>query len=172
MNCIFDRKEGAEILQDYCAGTLDPARAVELEAHIQDCVECRRLVDAQRAVWECLDRWTPAEVSSDFDAKVYARIAQEQAGPVWMTWLRRVFQPVVPYVSPYSFWKTLIPVAAAGAVLSLALFTQAPDIGTPPTNKQGVIENAALDKIDVDQVEQSLADLDILIPISSSSSKM
>src|ERR1035438_8417658 len=102
MDCIKNNKRGVEILTDYCAGILDPAVALEIDTHIAQCGECRGMVEAQRSVWEMLDAWTPLEVSPNFDARLYARIAQEQTVPAWRQWLGRLFRPV----TPYGIWKT------------------------------------------------------------------
>src|SRR5712692_1870527 len=91
----------AEVLLDYCAGTLDAARAAEFARHVEACDGCRRVVEGQREVWGALDGWMPVEVSPDFDARLYARIAQEQAAPPWRRWLRAIFRPSVPY----PFWR-------------------------------------------------------------------
>ena len=75
MDCIKNNQQGAEILTDYCAGTLDPGGRAEIETHTRQCAECRAMVEAQSAVWEMLDAWTPVEASRNFDARLYARIA-------------------------------------------------------------------------------------------------
>lgn len=168
MDCVKNNKNGAEIVTGYCAGTLDPSVAREIGAHIGECAECRGEVEAQRAVWDALDAWTPVAVSGDFDARLYARIAQEQAGPAWRRWLRRTFQPAAPMV----WWKAGVSLAAAGAALSLALL-----IGHLP-NRTDVIEQKATvvksvpasDDVDLQQVQQALDDLDILTPASQSPS--
>jgi len=167
MTCIKNNSQGAEILMDYCAGTLDVNRAAELTAHIRDCAECRDLVEAQEAVWKTLDTWTPAEVSPDFDAQLYARIAREQAQPVWRQWWQRVLHPA----GPRALWKPLMTLAAAGAVLSLALMIHDPDVSAPPAEPSQVRANQRVDpRIDADQVEQALDDLDLLIPVGSAAS--
>lgn len=136
----------AEVLLDYCAGTLDPARAAEFSRHLEGCVDCRRLVETQREVWSTLDRWTAAEVSPDFDARLYARIAREQAKPAWTAW----FRPL---------WKPALPLAVACAVLAVGFLVRPP---RPVDNSPQV----RADKIDIEQVEQTLADLDMLTPLS------
>ena len=87
MTCPTTDKQSAEILLEYCAGTLDPDRALEFEKHAAECAECGRQVASQRALWQTLDQWTPAEISPDFDARLYARIAREEAAPPWKKWL-------------------------------------------------------------------------------------
>jgi anti-sigma-K factor RskA len=161
MDCITDSKQGAEILLDYSAGTLDPIRAAELASHIRDCPDCARLIDAQRAVWETLDEWKPVEVAPEFDARLYARIAAEEAAPGWRQWLRRMMRPAVP-------------LTAAAAVLSLALFIrfsdwddQLPDQAktAPVAQVKTTAAEGAQGRptgIDPDQLEQALEDMDLV----------
>jgi hypothetical protein len=159
MICIKDNPQGAEILLDYCAGKLDPVRTSEAGAHFRECHECGELVKAQNTVWEMLEEWKPIQVSADFDQKLYARIAQEQTEPAWRQWFLRIFRPA----TPPGFWKPAVSLAAAGAVLSLALLVHVPNrteaVVPAPTQAQ-----LRSDKIDVDQVEQALDDMDMLTP--------
>src|SRR5580704_2245694 len=111
-----------EILVDYCAGTLDTDRAAEFARHMQACEACRRVVEAQSEVWGALDSWTPVEVSPDFDARLYARIAQESAAPPWKQWLRGILPPAVPF----PLWQPAVPLAAVCAVMAAGLLVHAP----------------------------------------------
>ena len=175
MICIKHNSEGAEILLDYCAGTLDEPRATELGKHIRECAECRSLIETQQAVWNKLDAWKPVEVSEDFDTRLYARIAREDAEPVWRQWWRKLAQPA----APGRLWRPLVPVAAAAAVLSLALMIAGPDADAPPPGpaaekavktqiEQHQIEQRQVEQhVDADQVEQALDDLNLLIPVGS-----
>jgi anti-sigma factor RsiW len=153
MMCPIKAEESAEILLDYCAQKLEPARVAELEKHIETCGDCRAFVAAQTEVWEALDRWTPAEVSPNFDARLYARIAEHDAAPAWKQWLWSIFRPVLPL--PH--WKPLVSLAAACAVLALGLFVRMPDLTTPSQQMRS-------EKVDIEQVEKTLDDVDMLIP--------
>lgn len=177
MDCIKNNKRGVEILTDYCAGILDPKIAFEIDTHIAQCAECRRLVEAQRTVWEMLDAWTPLEVSPNFDARLYARIAEERAEPAWRKWLGRVFRPA----TPYRIWKPAVSLAAAGAVVALALVVLPPFAPTaPPVPKSAAVHmnpahtntagqtGAGSEEIDLEQVQQALDDLEMLTPGQSS----
>lgn len=155
MMCIKDNQQGAEILTDYCAGTLDPVRAAELQAHLQECAECQNLAEAQRAVWEMLEVWKPIEVSPDFDAKLYARIAQERTEPAWRRWL---------------FWRPVAALAGVGAVLALALLVRMPDSTSHVQSDPSHQVQISSEKIDVDQVEQALEDMDLLAPVGQAPS--
>jgi anti-sigma factor RsiW len=149
------KTNNAEILVDYCAGTLDPARVDEFVQHFQTCDGCRRAVEAQREVWGVLDGWTPPQVSPDFDARLYARIAREGAAPQWKRWLRGVLHPA----GPHPFWKPAVGLAAACAVLAVGFLVRTPN--PVDTSKQ-----IRADNVDIEQVEQTLADLDMLTPVS------
>jgi len=173
MDCIKKNKNGAEIVTGFCAGTLDPSLAQEIGEHIAQCSECRGEVEAQRGVWDVLDAWTPVEVSGDFDARLYARIAAEQSGPAWLRWLQRTFQPATPLLrEKMLWWKAGVSLAAAGAALSLALL-----IGHLPNRTEVIEQKATVAKslpasedVDLQQVQQALDDLDILTPASQSPS--
>jgi anti-sigma-K factor RskA len=138
MNCLSKNEQGAELLAGYLAKTLDAAGRAELEAHFQECSECRGLV----TVWERLDEFSAPEVSPGFDARLRARIAAETARRAW--WRRLLWRPAVPLV-------------AAGALVAVALFVQlprTPDAPVPPN------------KAEIEQVAQAVDDLDLLTPIT------
>src|SRR5271170_2594154 len=153
MNCPTKRNEDAEILLDYCAQTLSPLQTAEFEIHLKQCADCSRLVEAQKEVWGALDAWTPAPVSVNFDARLYARIAEEQSAPVWQRWLGRIFQPALPY----PLWKSAVPLIAACALLAAGLSVRTPQAVNPGPQLHA-------DKVDIEQVEQTLEDFDILTP--------
>jgi anti-sigma factor RsiW len=79
MECLMQARSGAQTLLDYCSGALEPAAAAEVERHSEICETCRRVIDAQREVWHTLGRWSAPAVSQDFNARLYTRIAQENA---------------------------------------------------------------------------------------------
>jgi hypothetical protein len=169
MDCIKNNKQGAEILTDYCAGAVDVDLAADIDAHIKHCSECRAMVDAQCAVWEMLDAWTPVEVSRDFDARLYARIASEQAEPAWRRWWSRMLQPA----APYTWWKPMASLAVAGAIVSMALIVRQPEKPALVQQKSTMVQSAATstaktaagpEEIDLQQVQQALDDLDIVAP--------
>jgi hypothetical protein len=154
MNCPTKRNEDAEILLDYCAQTLSPLQTAEFEIHLKQCAECSRLVEAQKEVWGALEAWTPPVVSINFDARLYARIAEEQAAPAWQLWLRRVVQPALPY----PFWKSAIPLTVACALVMVGLYVRMPQAA------QTAHPQLHADKVDIEKVEKTLEDFDILTP--------
>jgi len=153
MFCMMQSKRGAEILMDYCARHLDPASRAEIERHLENCNECRRVVEAQRELWETLDRWSPPEVSENFDTRLYARIAREEAEPAWQRWARRLLHPA----APLALWKPVASVAAACAVLAVALTVHPPDHKTPGPQVHA-------ESVDIEKVAKTLDDLDFLAP--------
>ncbi len=155
MMCPMKVKESTEILVDYCAQTLERVRVAEFEKHMETCGDCRRFVSEQGDLWETMDRWTPISISPDFDQRLYAKIAQEEAEPVWRQWWYRITRPAVPWMA----WKPAVSLAAACAVLTLGLTVHIP--GPSDTSSQIKPE-----KVDIEQVEKTLDDLDILMPLS------
>ena len=136
MICLSRNEQGAELLASYLAKTLDAPRTAELDRHIQECAECRGLV----TVWERLDEFAVPEVTPGFDARLYARIAREEARRPW--WFRLLWPPVAPLV--------------AASVVAVALFLYVP--GKPDVSKQS-------SKTEIEQVAQAVDDLDLLTPI-------
>lgn len=153
MACILQDRERATWLLDYCERKLPPALAAELERHLAVCPDCARAVEAQRHVWAALDRWEVPPVSPDFNARLYGRIEQERR-----PWWRAIVLDARLFT-----WKPAMPLAAAClAVLAVALF-RAPSLPEPGTKAQA-------DTIDVEQVERTLHDLEMLEQLSLSNS--
>jgi hypothetical protein len=144
MRCPLDN----EMVVSYVAGALGPVAEAALDQHLETCAECRRVVDAQRVVWSALDAWTPAAVSRDFDQKLYRRIAaDEQAG--WPTRIARAWS------GAHWSWRPAMPLGAACAALIAVFLLQssAPQHTSPAQ---------ATHKVDIEQVERALDDLDML----------
>ena len=137
MICLTKNEQGAELLTGYLAKTLDAAGMAEVDRHIQECADCRGLV----SVWEKLDEFAAPEVTADFDARLYARIAADDARQPW--WRRLLWRPAVPLV-------------AAGALVGLGLLMvpRTPNVATQPN------------QMDIEQVAQAVDDLDLLTPIA------
>lgn len=137
MTCLRESNQGADVLIGYLEGTLPEAGRRELERHAAGCAECRQLL----AVLAELGAYEAPEVSAGFDAKLYARIAAEQARRPWWS------------VS----WRVLAPSLAA-AVLVVAVWVRqqepAPEIEMVVTDPE------------VLQLEQALDDVELLMPLS------
>ena len=159
MTCIVKDKAGGEVLMDYCAGALDPAKAAEIDGHIRECAECRELVDAQRSLWQTLDAWEPIEVSRDFDARLYARIAQADAEP----WYFRMWKPVLSVAAVAAMAAVMIAVRPGVKVEPIKV--EAPATRSSDTSAQ-------VEQINIQEVQQALDDLDLLTPASSSTRKL
>ncbi|MCE5307474.1 MAG: zf-HC2 domain-containing protein [Acidobacteriales bacterium] len=139
MECPAKARESSQVLIDYCAGTLDAAAAAEVECHIEQCAACREFCRKQSMVWSALGDWEPAPVSASFDARLGARLEQADRGGWWA-----------------SIWRPAVPLAAAAVVIAAVLLLRVPE-GANPTI---VVKKA--DTMDIDQVEKSLDDIDIL----------
>jgi hypothetical protein len=148
MQCPSRRKEDADLLLSFCAQTLEPEKSDSLLRHIAECQDCRTFTEAQLAVWDLLDAWEPAPVSPDFDTKLFARIALEQAAP--SLWQR--------IASPFSSlsWKPAFSVGTACIALFAVFLIRSPEAShfTP-----------MVEKVDIEVVERSLDDMDMLTQI-------
>jgi anti-sigma factor RsiW len=142
------RVEATEIFVAYSAGSLAPLEESNLERHMEGCSACRDMAAAQQQVWAALDAWTPASVDSNFDAKLYSRIAVDRQLPWWKhDW------------TPSRSWKPAMPVAAACAALLTAFLIRTPIVDHAP--------NAGVQpRIDMEQVERALDDIDMLKQIA------
>ena len=161
-NAVSESPALAEVLMDYGAGTLAPETIAALDAHAGDCSACRQLLTAQKQVWQSLDLFTAPQVSGNFDQRQYARIAgiaRDAQAPAVRGWVSRWLWSTF---SGQLFTRPVFAGAAACAALVIGLLVFAPGKGigvVPDQNQQTRVE-----KIDIDQVEQALEDLDLLAP--------
>jgi anti-sigma factor RsiW len=128
MTCLRENSQGADLLIGYLEGTLPETERQELDQHAAECAECRGLLGVQAMLA------VPApEVSPSFDAKLYARIAEDSAMQPWWK------------IS----WKVLAPAVGVMAMLAVAVYVQrpAPQVSIDP---------------EVQQLEQALEDLELL----------
>jgi anti-sigma factor RsiW len=148
MVCPIEGGDGAELIVAYGARTLAPDKEAELERHLSSCAKCRELAAAQRAVWSALDAWPPVAVSSNFDEKLYGRIAMEEQRAWW-----RGFAPA------NWGWRPAVPVAVACTAIIAAFLL-----------KDSVLHRAAPSqnepKLQIEQVEHALDDMDMLKQLS------
>jgi len=148
MHCPTTTGNEAEVLVAYTSGTMTPAEQEAFELHMAGCAGCRQLAAAQKTVWSALDAWTLPPVSDEFDRSLHARIAEEARLPWW----KRQW-------GGFSFsWKPAIPVAVACAALAGAFLLHVPAIDNAPATLPAV----QTQKIDADQVERALDDMDML----------
>ena len=157
MQCPMQNNEAAESLLDYCARKLDPARTAVVESHLRICESCRKLVRAQQTVWESLEAWDGIEVAPDFNRRLYARIEAESRRGFVSRWMHTA-------LARWSImsWRPALPVALACATVIAALWIQ-----EPGTRKLNVEEpQAKVERVDIEQVERTLQDLDMLKQLS------
>jgi anti-sigma factor RsiW len=146
MQCPIQSRENAELLLAYVERKLEPELAVTFERHLQACPACRDALAAQAAVWSALDRWEAAEISADFDLRLYARIEADQQ----RAWWRRVFDPALPRSI-----RPAMPVAAAAMLLVAIGLFRAPSEADWQRDRK-------VTTIDVEQVESTLDDIEML----------
>jgi hypothetical protein len=163
MQCPILTKENSEIVLDYCARKLTPEMAAAFDNHMESCGDCRAFCDAQKSVWEALDRWQPTPISQDFDNKLYARIEQHENSS-WWTRLRHrsVWQP--GSLSP------AMPIATACVALVLGVMLYLPG-NKPSADHQA--PQTKMENSDLDQLETTLEDIEMfrqLTPLSRSNS--
>jgi hypothetical protein len=138
MRCPLQTDDTAGLLLDYSARRLSEDAAAALERHMGLCPECRQLGERQRVLWVALDAWEPADVSVDFQRRFWARAAEAERRR-WWTGIS---------------WKPAVPVAAVCALLLVGSLQTAPPA-------------LASDRAEAEQVEQVIADLDLLAQLQS-----
>ena len=142
--CPLENGNAAELIVAYGAGTLAAETKEAFERHLSACANCREMASAQREVWSALDAWTPAAISSNFDEKLYQRIAMEEQGTWWQRVLRANWS-----------WRPAMPAAAACAALIAAFLLRSPaNLSTPQSPNQP--------KLQIEQVEHALDDIEML----------
>jgi hypothetical protein len=157
MQCPIQNDEAAGFLLDYCAQKLDAGRTAAVEDHLRICPSCRELVDAQKAMWDTLDAWDGMVASPDFNRRLYARVEAEESRGILAKWTSVL-------VARWQFmaWRPAVRVALACATVVAALWIQAP--GNPALDREE--PQAKVERVDVEQVERTLQDLDMLKQLS------
>lgn len=162
MTCLSKNKRGMETLLDHCAGTLDRERSEAIEIHARQCSDCRALIAEQKNLWSALEEMDAPGISADFDERLYARIACDDAQPAWCVWWNRIS------VGGFS-WKPVLACVAAAAILavglSLYMSSYMPAMRAPQA--QDASRQIRPESVDVEQLELTLQDLDLLTPPSS-----
>jgi hypothetical protein len=141
MDCPMQLGRG-DVLIDYCAGRLSARTRPVLRQHAAACVECARFIEDQRRAWNALDDWEDCAVSPDFNRRLFARI--EAAERARRDRVRR--------------W-TPLTITAAAAMLAILYLSIAPRFSSE--NPSGG-EQAGIERIDFDKVEQTLDDMRML----------
>ena len=146
----METQETSELLLAYCTRRLDAETAVWLERHIESCPACGETYRAQQVVWRALDEWDAAEISPDFDRRLY-RAIDERVRTSWWQRLSRGIEPL-------SIHRGL-PLAAAACLLVMAgvIVNQQGDVRPAPGP-----ETLRIEAVAVDQVEKTLEDMELL----------
>jgi hypothetical protein len=148
MNCPLETRENAQLLLDYCTRKLEPESVAALERHIAICGDCREFARCQRAVWQALDTWEVAPVSTDFDNRLYRRIETEVS---WWDLLLRPFRPVT--------LRRSLPATVMACLLVMAgVILERPTVSPAPKPRE-VIQ---VDSVQPEQVERALDAMEIL----------
>lgn len=166
MSCPVQNRDQAHLLLDYCARRMDPVSQARFEQHLQTCTECQAELRAQQELWDALDMLHPqaATVSTQFDERLYARIAAEEEG----NWLARQWRRWFASGEPVE-WKPAFAMAGA----CIALFTvlvfgyrgQAPEPGVTAQNDS--VREVKMETFEVEQAETALEDLEMLRVLNS-----
>lgn len=133
-----------DLLLDYCARSLHPDVAAILAHHMSLCGECRKLAEAQEAVWSALDSWKPPRVSEEFDERLYRKIAAAERRTFWHRWFTGGFG-----------WKPAMRVALGCGLLACALLLESPPAAAPP-------ESSRIEALEPEQVDRAVEDMEML----------
>ncbi len=131
--------ENSDLLLAYCDRKLEPELAATLDRHVENCASCREALEGQRLLWRSLDAWEAAEITPDFNRRLYRRI--EGGEPAWT----RYFRP------PAGAWRAAVAVASAAVVLLAAVLFRSND--PAPVSAADV---------EIEQVERTLEDIEML----------
>ncbi len=147
MNCPIGNNN-SEILLDYCSRRLSLEATLMIEAHIENCQECKAMTVSQKAVWDALDQWEAEPVSADFDRRLYQRIEQRGDG----LWAR-----LAGFASGIHF-RPAFALGAACATVVLAVLLQGPMVNV----SRQTDSVTRIDAVDLEQAERVLEDMDML----------
>jgi anti-sigma factor RsiW len=154
MSCSIENRE--EQLLDYVSGSLNTQQAALFEKHLETCAACSEFVTGQKSVWEALDLFEPAPVSSAFDRQLYERISRTS----W--WDRLVASVSLPFRAP-AFLRQGLPLMAAAAVLTTAVIVwERPSSAPAPRPAELSAEVQSDQTLQPDQVQRALDDMEML----------
>src|SRR5580704_1271042 len=150
MNCPMENREAEELLLNYVSGALDAQAAASFDQHILSCAACREFAHGQKAVWQALDLFEPASISTDFDRRLYQRLEK-------VSWWDRM---VAALHSPMLTHRGL-PIAATAAALLVAAVVWERPAAVPPAKPQAPL-SAEVQTLQPDQVQRALDDMEML----------
>lgn len=159
--CPINEQKDPQILLDYVARSTTPIESALVETHAADCEPCQTFIAEQSMVWSALDRFEAPEVSLNFDRELYAKIAQQNREQWWKRVWRRVFEAGEP-----GSWRPAAAMSAALVVVFAVVLIQAPgahhEVRSMTAPKSGIEQTAAIHDNDLESVELTLEDLEML----------
>lgn len=110
--CPLQHSKNSQILLDYCCRKLSPAQTQAIEKHIAVCPQCQEFRDRQEMVWDALDTWNKAIVSSEFDERLRLKLEAEDQRPLFekigyrvSSWLDGIsMKPALPLAAVFLVW--------------------------------------------------------------------
>jgi anti-sigma factor RsiW len=167
MSCQIRSEEHTDLLLAYAAGKLRGDAAAMLELHMKTCEDCAAFGRAQANVWNMLDNWEVRPVSADFNRQLYARLEAASSA----SWWERLGSAVNDFVHPL-FARPAFPLAAASLVIVAGFVLDHPGrsvvslsesaLSKPADLRASSVEINKVDKLEVDQVEATLDDIEML----------
>ncbi len=159
MRCQVSKGKNAGVLLAYSAGKLHGESAVRVERHLSECPTCAAVGKAQSSVWQLLDTWDGPPVSRDFDRKLQARIQAAESA----SWLDKLSEAVHEFLRPI-LARPAFPLAAASFVIVAGFVFDHPGRvqNSPRTQAALHVSSVEIDKADVEQVEATLDDMEML----------
>lgn len=151
MNCPNSHEQKVEVLFAYVAGMLDGPAARDWERHVDSCPACAKALADHRALWSSLDEWTVPEVSPDFDARLFARIEAHDR-QLEQSWWWRLTAPLRQV-----HFRPAFSLAAASLMIAALFLVQRPQATVVPDARPALKQ-----KVDIEQVETSLEDMEML----------
>jgi mycothiol system anti-sigma-R factor len=115
MNC----EEANQFLDAYLDGELEPGKRRELEQHLNDCPECRELLEQQRQFRVFFTANAPRyKAPSELKASVVARVRTERSQPKLIAFVRRpwLYAAALAVLSSVLAWLILFPNRETGLV--------------------------------------------------------
>jgi len=144
-----------DVLLDYIAGHLDPAKAALFELHADGCANCAALRTGQNTIWRSLDEWKPAPVSEGFNRELWRRIDAEEQASSWTHRLAGLIQGSMGI----GLWKQVAPLAVAMAVVVTAFMLDHSSSRKAVVNTPTAV---VLTQSEADQLERALDDIQLL----------
>jgi anti-sigma factor RsiW len=157
MHCPMKSQEEVALLLDYCAGRLKDGAGRDLESHIAECSACTEFVCGQQALWNAMNEWQAPPVSEDFDRQLDRRLRETDSS----SWIERMTRALRP-----AFARPALALAAMCLVMVAGLLLQNSRTGIAPADDS----HALVEKIEPEQVERALDDMQMLRELSSAPS--